>query len=170
MKHLEVTLGPARRADVSAIARGSRDLVEHGLAWSWTPRRVLRSLRSRTALVVVARVGDPLAGFAIMRYGDDEAHLDLLAVVPHQRGRGVGRRLVEWLEKPALVAGITTVVVEARAGNRGARAFYERLGYRELGLLAGYYQGRESALRMSRRLGCAGAPPVVLWRTPSAAE
>ncbi len=163
MKHVAVTIAAARRADVSAIARGSRDLVEHGLAWSWTPRRVLRSLRSRTALVVVARAAERCAGFAIMRYGDDEAHLDLLAVVPDQRGRGVGRQLVEWLEEPALVAGITTVVLEVRAGNRAARAFYERLGYRPVGRLAGYYQGRESAIRMRRTLGAAGVPPPFVW-------
>lgn len=167
MTHLEVTVALARRDDVRAIALGSRDLVEHGLAWAWTPSRVLRSLRSTSALVVVARAGgDRLAGFAIMRYAADEAHLDLLAVVPERRGHGVGRRLVEWLEKPALVAGITTVELEVRAGNRGARAFYERLGYREVGRLAGYYQGRESAIRMRRALGPVSAPPTVVWRTP----
>ena len=32
-------------------------------------------------------------------------------------------------------------------------AFYERLGYRQLGRVDGYYQGRESAVRMGRDLG-----------------
>jgi ribosomal-protein-alanine N-acetyltransferase len=170
VNHREVTIAPARRDDVRAIALGSRDLVEHGLAWAWTPSRVLRSVRSRIALVVVARAGDRLVGFAIMRYGNEEAHLDLLAVVPERRRQGVGRRLVEWLEKPALVAGITEVTLEVRSGNRGARAFYERLGYRESGRSAGYYQGRESAIRMRHELGRRDAPPVVVWRMPSASQ
>ena len=148
---LAITL--ARRSDVRAIARGSRDFIEHGLVWAWTPGRVEKSLRSKIALVVVARAPDHLAGFAIMRYGDDDAHLDLLGVDPRDRGRGLGRRLVEWLEKPALVAGITSVLLEVRESNRGARAFYERLGYRTIGRLAGYYQGSESALRLRRELG-----------------
>jgi ribosomal-protein-alanine N-acetyltransferase len=93
-----------------------------------------------------------------MRYGDDEAHLDLLAVDPCDRGRGLGRRLVEWLEKPALVAGIGSVFLEVRESNRGAQAFYEHLCYRTLGRIAGYYQGRESALRMGRELGVRAAP------------
>ena len=143
----------ARRADVRAIARGSRDLIERGLAWSWVPGRVDASRRSTTALVVVARAPGRLAGFAIMRYGDDDAHLDLLGVDPRDRGRGVGRRLVEWLEKPALVAGITSVYLEVRESNRDAQGFYERLGYRTLERLEGYYQRRESALRMWRELG-----------------
>jgi ribosomal protein S18 acetylase RimI-like enzyme len=89
-----------------------------------------------------------------MRYGDDEAHLDLLGVDPSHRRKGLGSRIVAWLEKVALVAGITAVFLEVREQNHDARAFYERLGYRDLARLAGYYQGRESAIRMGRELGC----------------
>jgi ribosomal-protein-alanine N-acetyltransferase len=143
----------ARRSDVVEIARMSRDLIEDGLPWSWTPRRVEASVRRRDALVVVARVGTRIAGFAIMRYRDDDAHLDLLGVAPEYRRRGLGRRLMEWLEKPALVAGISAVFLEVRESSSGAQAFYERVGYRKLGRLPGYYEGRESALRMGHDLG-----------------
>src|SRR5205085_4857675 len=160
------------RADVDAIAAMSRDLIEDGLQWAWTPRRVAASVRRRDALVVVARantgadagiVARPVArarivGFAIMRYGNDDAHLDLLAVDPDHRRHGLGRRLVEWLEKPALVAGIRSIVLEVRESNGGARAFYTRLGYRQRDRLAGYYQDLESAIRMGRELGAPLAP------------
>jgi ribosomal-protein-alanine N-acetyltransferase len=165
MTRLEPSIAPARVSDVRPIALGSRALIENGLGWSWTPSRVEASRRSKTALVIVARLVDRRVGFAIMRYGAEEAHLDLLAVDPDHRRRGVGRRLVEWLEEPALLAGITAVLLEVRAENHAARAFYERLGYRNVERLAGYYQGRESAIRMRRALGCGGAPPVIVWRT-----
>jgi ribosomal-protein-alanine N-acetyltransferase len=154
MTHPEISLGLARRADVIAIAGMSRELIEQDLAWSWTPERVAASGRSRNALVVVARTAEQVAGFAIMRYGDDDAHLDLLGVDPEYRRAGLGRRLVEWLEKPALVAGIRAVFLEVREQNLGAQMFYARLGYRQLARLAQYYQGRESAVRMGRELGC----------------
>jgi ribosomal protein S18 acetylase RimI-like enzyme len=89
-----------------------------------------------------------------MRYGGDDAHLDLLAVVALYRRAGVGRRLLQWLEKCALVAGIFKVALEVRAGNKEAQIFYERMGYRTLVHLPGYYQGIESALRMGRDLSC----------------
>lgn len=145
-------LAPARIADVDAIARIARDEIEDGLGWTWTPRRVAASVRRRDALVVIARAGSRIAGFGIMRYLDDEAHLDLLAVTRAFRQRGLGRRLVAWLEEPALVAGITDVSLEVRESRRDARAFYERVGYRALARLAGYYQGREAAIRMGRNL------------------
>jgi ribosomal protein S18 acetylase RimI-like enzyme len=150
----EISIGLASRSDDVEIATMSRDLVETGLAWSWTPNRVAASIRSSTSMVAVARESDRVAGFGIMRYGDDEAHLDLLAVSCRHRREGIGRRLVEWLEKPALVAGISAVFLEVRGSNHGAQAFYARLGYRQVAQIAGYYQGRESAIRMGRELAC----------------
>ena len=64
----------------------------------------------------------------------------------------MGRRLLEWLEQPARVAGIARIVLEVRASNDGAHAFYERMGYRKRVRVPGYYQGHEAALRMGRSL------------------
>jgi ribosomal-protein-alanine N-acetyltransferase len=154
MTRPNISIGLAATSDAVEIGLLSRDLIEQGLHWSWTPPRVTASIRSRHALVVAARAEDQIAGFGIMRYGDDEAHLDLLGVGHRYRRDGLGRRLVEWLEKPALVAGIGMVFLEVRARNHAAQAFYERLGYRKLAWIADYYQGRESAIRMGRELGC----------------
>lgn len=153
MSHPQISVHLARRSDVVEIALMSRDLIEQGLQWSWIPQRVAASVRSPTALVAVARAAGGIAGFGIMRYGDDDAHLDLLGVGHAYRREGLGRQLMEWLEKPALVAGISAVFLEVRASNHGAQAFYERLGYRQLARLPEYYQGREAAIRMGRELG-----------------
>ena len=114
--------------------------------------RVAASIRAPDVNVLVACIHENIAGFGIMRYGDDDAHLDLLAVAPPYRRAGVGRQLLEWLEKCAVVAGIFSVALEVRAGNDGAQLFYKRMGYRTLVHLPGYYQGIEAALRMGRHL------------------
>ncbi len=116
--------------------------------------RVAASIRAPDVNVLVARIHGNIAGFAIMRYRDDDAHLDLLAVAPPYRRAGLGRQLLEWLEKCAVVAGIFSVALEVRAGNEGAQLFYQRMGYRTLAHLPGYYQGIEAALRMGRDLSC----------------
>jgi [ribosomal protein S18]-alanine N-acetyltransferase len=154
MIHSDLSLRLARTADAAAIAHLSRDLIEYGLRWRWTPERVAASIRAANVNVLVARVDQKMAGFAIMRYGDDDAHLDLLAVAPPYQRTGVGRRLLQWLEKCAVVAGIFKVELEVRAGNDGAQLFYRDMGYIPLAELAGYYQGAESALRMGRDLSC----------------
>ncbi|HJV94436.1 MAG TPA: GNAT family N-acetyltransferase, partial [Albitalea sp.] len=122
ISNCEVTL--AQPADAIAIAELSRDAIEQGLGWSWTPRRVLRSVRDASTNVAVARRDGALLGFAIMQYGDEDAHLLLLAVRAAQRRQGVGKALLAWLETTARVAGIALIRLETRASNMGGRSFY----------------------------------------------
>ncbi|MEO8804526.1 MAG: GNAT family N-acetyltransferase [Burkholderiaceae bacterium] len=148
----DLTLRLAHESDALRIAQMSRDQIERGLGWSWTTQRVLRSIADAETNVVVALAAGKLAGFAIMKYHDDEAHLLLLAVQPSARRQGIGAALVAWLEQAALTAGVGQVWLEARQGNVAARAFYRHLGYREIQVLPGYYQGREACVRIARDL------------------
>lgn len=129
----------------------SRVLVEAGLGgWSWDPERVTRSIKARDTVVLVTAAENTIIGFAIMNFGDTQAHLSLLAVsVRHQRC-GIGRRMMAWLEESALVAGIATINLELRVGNSASRDFYRALGFAETAYIPGYYRGVETALRMSR--------------------
>lgn len=141
----------------------SRQLIEHGLPWSWDEQRVLSCLRNRDCVVLAARDRRRLVGFAIMEFYDVHAHLALFAVQPGFQRLGIGRQLLDWLEASARTAGIFEVRLEVRAHNDGARAFYERLGYREVGRKPAYYGGREDALRMTHELAVtttSGAAPT----------
>lgn len=149
---LTATLGLARAGDASRIALLSRDAIERGLVWSWTPQRVLRAVARRDTTVVVARRDADLDGFAIMQLGEESAHLSLLAVSPAHRRRGLGTRLIDWLAATAIEAGVFRIDLELRELNAGARAFYERCGFAAAGRSPGYYQGLEAALHMTRDL------------------
>lgn len=146
----------ATAADAQAIAALSRDRIEQGLGWRWTAPRVLRSILDRETNAVVAAARARVLGFGLMTYQDDEAHLLLLAVQADAGRRGIGAALLTWLEHSAHVAGIGQVYLEARLANDAARAFYARLGYREIQTLPGYYLGREACVRLAKDL----------WLTP----
>jgi ribosomal protein S18 acetylase RimI-like enzyme len=147
-----VELKLARLRDVQRVAQMSRDLVEHGLPWTWTAPRVAAHVRDQDSNVLIAWVGDHLAGFAIMQFYAEHAHLNLFAVDPLYRRFGIGRKLLVWLEETARVGGIFTINLEVRANNGGARTFYRTLGYQEVRAIPGYYSGRESAIRMTHNL------------------
>ncbi len=132
------------------IARMSRDYIECGLGWSWNKQRVLRYIHEPEVVVAVAKSKRELQGFAIMQFGEDRAHLNLLAVKPRYRRRGLGKRLILWLEETAKTAGTFKISLELRESNREAYEFYQRLGYRQIKRIAGYYQARETAIRMCR--------------------
>ncbi len=65
----------------------------------------------------------------------------------------MGAALFRWLEKVACLGGIARIRLELRADNEQARAFYERLGFRATELRRGYYDGRQDAINMARRIG-----------------
>lgn len=140
----------AAQQECEEIARMSRDYIEHGLGWSWDKQRVLRAIKEPEIVVAVAKAGQEIQGFAIMQFGEDAAHLNLLAVKPRHRRRGLGRRLIHWLEETAQTAGTFKISLELRESNREAFRFYEHLGYRPIKRIAGYYQAREAAIRMGR--------------------
>lgn len=142
----------ASSADAAQIAELSRVTIEQGLPWRWTQERVRACIRDRTINVVVARQGERVIGFAIMKYGEDEASLFLFGVDPAFRRQRVGSELLEWLEVTARTAGIRTIRLEARQDNRIASAFYRHHGFREIGVVHGYYQGIEDAIRFQKRL------------------
>jgi len=152
MNAQDITLQLADREDAAVLAAMSRDLIEAGLEWRYRTQSLRQLISHAETVTLVARHGDTVAGFGIMKYGDEHAHLVLLAVRPDIRRRGIARRLVEWLVMSAATAGVATIHVELRAGNAGAYALYRALGFAETLRVPGYYAGRETAIRMLRLL------------------
>ena len=174
-----ITIRLAEARDAQAIALMSRDFIEAGLGWKYDAARVMRAIRDRETLAVVACESGKAAsaaaargvitGFAIMEFGDERAHLVLLAVRPSHRRLGIGQRLLEWLVESARVAGMASIHLELRAGNEAARRFYRAMGFYETVLVPGYYRSgegrKEGALRMLRVLRVPGPLPAA-WRPP----
>lgn len=160
----DYSLELARGSDAARLAAMSQRLIEAGLRPSWTASRIGWHIRNPDSVVLTAKAGavsfvaPVIIGFAIMRYSDDVAHLNLLAVDPVHRRRGVARQLIRWLEETAETAGTFIIGLELRASNESALQFYRKLGYRELDRVSGYYQGVEPAIRMSRDVRVAPHP------------
>ncbi|HEY1326515.1 MAG TPA: GNAT family N-acetyltransferase [Casimicrobiaceae bacterium] len=155
----------ARPSDAQALAVMSRDLIESGLGWVYRTERFARLIASDDTVALVARANDRPVGFAVMEFGDERAHLVVLAVSPRYQRIGIARRLVAWLLKSALIAGITSIHVELRADNDAAFAFYRAMGFTETLRVPGYYRGRETAIRMIRMLRMTRLPALT-WQPP----
>jgi ribosomal-protein-alanine N-acetyltransferase len=91
----EYQLEPARSADAPLLAAMSQQFVEAGLKPAWGAVRIGWHMRDADSVVLTARASHALAGFAIMRYADESAHLNLLAVAPAHRRQGVARALLQ---------------------------------------------------------------------------
>ena len=169
-----ITVRLAEPRDAQAIALMSRDFIESGFGWKYDAPRVLRAIRDRETVAVVACEGGKgargaITGFAIMEFGDERGHLVLLAVRPSHRRSGIGRHLLDWLLESARCAGIASIHLELRAANDAARRFYRAMGFYETVLVPGYYRSgegrKEGALRMLRVLRVPGPLPAA-WQPP----
>jgi len=105
--------------------------------------------------VLVALAGTDVVGFALSTPGVLLGeYLKLLVVEPAYRKRGVGRRLMEELERRAFL-NAPNVYLCVSDFNRDARAFYARLGYEEVGLLRDLLLAGKGEVLMRKSVGCA---------------
>lgn len=136
---LPVTLRVATAADTPAILRCIRGLAEYerlGDACVATEALLRDSLfgESPAAEVLLARVGDETAGFALWfrSYSTFLArpgiYLEDLFVFPAWRGRGIGTRLLGELARIATTRGYGRLEWAVLDWNTDAIRFYESLG------------------------------------------
>ncbi|MBD8531107.1 ribosomal protein S18-alanine N-acetyltransferase [Massilia sp. CFBP 13647] len=93
-----------------------------------------------------------LAGYFLLMYALDEAHLLDVAVAGTRHGTGLGRYLLDTLCARAREMGAESVLLEVRPSNARALAVYKRFGFAEIGRRKGYYPAhdgkREDAIVM----------------------
>lgn len=108
----------------------------------WRPKRVATALRillrdSRLGAVVVAedRASGLLVGYVVatlnydLEFAGPDAFVTELFVVPEQRGRGLGNRLLRAITTRMRAAGAGALHLLVRPENQSARRLYERAGF-----------------------------------------
>jgi ribosomal protein S18 acetylase RimI-like enzyme len=79
--------------------------------------------------------GEELAGYVILtlgfsfEYRGREAFIDELYLDERFRGRGIGRRTMEFVEEEARKLGVNAIHLEVTPGNAAAVALYRRVGF-----------------------------------------
>ena len=116
------------------------------------------ALNDKSGVVTfVARRGSATAsrkpiGFITVRRAADEAEVLTMAVMPRQRGAGVGRMLLDAALRHLYRERTTEVFLEVDPSNGPALALYRRAGFKAVGERPGYYAGdngeRQKALTM----------------------
>ena len=98
--------------------------------------------------------GGSIIGFALSRYAADEAEVLSIAVAKSERGKGLGREMMNVHLARLAAAGVGTVFLEVEAGNASAIALYRRLGFETVGEREGYYRKGGAAATPALTLRC----------------
>ncbi len=92
----------------------------------------------RIALVALD-AANTIAGFVVASFIPPDAELETIAVAAKFQRQGLARQLFRALCDELRLAPITDLVLEVRASNHPALAFYRALGFAQTGLRPRYY-------------------------------
>ncbi len=98
----------------------------------------------------VAEWAGRITGYIIARKVGDKGHIIAIAVARDFRNRGIGRVLMETVEKALVEKGVREIWLEVRVSNKAAIKFYRKLGYCEAGVQELYYADGEAALILKK--------------------
>jgi len=151
---------PMTEADIPAVLAMERAACLHPLH-AWSEDNYRSSIRAGYWLRVRCE-GDSgrVVAVCVAMDGFDEVHLLNIAVDRGLQRRGVAVDLIGHLVARCRQQGATSLWLEVRPSNEGARALYRREGFVEVGVRRGYYpapEGREDALVMRREIAAAEA-------------
>ncbi len=108
----------------------------------------LELARPPSGLLLVGERGGRIAGYVAAFKSGARAELVSLAVGRRHRRSGIGAALIRRALRELARRGVRKVELMVRVDNRAAIRFYQRLGFRRAGSLAGYYEDGCDGLRM----------------------
>ncbi len=139
--NLEVAIRRMTASDLSRVLAIAEDLPQ---APHWPQSAYLsainpESMPRRIALVATGPQSDSILGFGVASLLPPQAELESIAVAPESQRLGLGQSLFQALAAELKAAGVGEFVLEVRASNQPALAFYQSLGFAKAGLRPGYY-------------------------------
>jgi ribosomal protein S18 acetylase RimI-like enzyme len=141
-----VNIRPFVEADESAVVALWE---ECGLTRPWNDPRadIARKLKVQRDLFLVGEARGRIMASVMAGYDGHRGWVNYLAVLPAQRGRGHGRRLMREVEQALLAVGCPKLNLQVRTDNASALEFYRRIGY-----------AQDAAVSLGKRL-IADRPP-----------
>jgi ribosomal-protein-alanine N-acetyltransferase len=145
-----MVIKPATIEDIEDIA----DIERQCFSRPWSYDSIMSEFDSADGILITAKDGHRLLGFAMLHLFFDEAELYNIAVAPTSRRCGVGRALISRVISESAKRDIRRIVLEVRKSNAGARALYKSCGFAVCGERRDYYDDpKENAILMDIDIG-----------------
>ncbi len=117
-----------------------------------SPRRFKHWIKADNRVFLVAEHNDVVLGYGLvlLQQGTRLARLYSIAISAQARGLGMGKKLLQALEKATVEKERLYMRLEVAQDNLAAITLYEHMGYRQFGYLSDYYEDHKDALRMQK--------------------
>jgi ribosomal protein S18 acetylase RimI-like enzyme len=157
---IEQLILPVRDADIEGLALLLLDATAAGASVGFLDDTTLESASEwwrqnigsavERAVVLVARDEEGIAGTVQLRPASmpNQRHrADIAKLLVHRRarGQGLGRMLMEEIERRARAAGFTLLTLDTKRGD-AAESLYRRAGWTEVGVIPNYALNPDGSL------------------------
>ncbi len=121
---------------------------------SWSKNMFVGEMENPIASCFVMKNEDPhqprVLGYICFRNVAEESELFKICVHPDYRGRGIGKRLMEFYVEFSRRRGTKTFHLEVHKSNQPAIRLYQLFSYECSGARRNFYQGNFDALLMTK--------------------
>lgn len=96
-----------------------------------------------------------IIGYSFLMTAYDESHLLNMCIDRNHQGKGLGRKLLQYMQNICLYNHSKIFLLEVRESNPVAQNLYKSFGFSQIGLRKNYYRtvnGRENAIVMTKQL------------------
>lgn len=122
--------------DIPAVA----ELEQQTFSMPWSEKALEESLAQEYYTFLVAEVLGEVAGYMGLYRVLDEGDVTNIAVAQQYRRQGIGQALLTEMLRLVQEKGTVLVNLEVRAGNEGAIALYEKMGFQTIGRRKNFYE------------------------------
>lgn len=115
----------------------------------WSENSLREEIDNKDAFFIVVADGDKVLAYGGMHISFGECYVDNIAVLPEERGKGLGEKITKALLNEAESYG-EFFTLEVRESNIPAVKLYEKLGLETVGVRKNFYRNpTENALIMT---------------------
>jgi len=128
------------------------EITNYPIPWS---KGVIKDCIQSDYHSILLKCKEKIIGYAFLMTAYDESHLLNMCIDKSQQGKGLGRKLLKYLENICIYSQSTSFLLEVRKSNPIAHSLYQSFGFEEIGLRKNYYRtldGREDAIVMKKFL------------------
>ncbi len=138
---------PYKQGDEIAIATLEKECFSE----PWSAEAVSESA-AEGVMFFVFEEGGNIVGYAGLQTALDEGYITNVAVSQNHRRQGIGKALLDALDKKADNLLLSFISLEVRESNTAAIALYASCGYENAGVRKDFYRDpRENAIIMTKR-------------------
>ncbi|MBN2644144.1 MAG: ribosomal protein S18-alanine N-acetyltransferase [Desulfuromonadaceae bacterium] len=146
------TIRPMQNSDLPQVLAIERSSYPE----PWNEELFHHELSLTNSHLLVGCAAQEIAGYLCFWDLGCEVEIHNIATAPSMRRRGVGQRLLSYLDEWMARRGISDVFLEVRCGNEAAIRLYQRYGFSVTGQRRRYYSDGEDALLMGRHRESSG--------------